>query len=1193
MNFYLEKWRGTPVYILYKTLVVMKLILVLLTVGLCQVYASGFAQKITLKEKNVSLELIINKIRKQSGYDFIGDAALIKKVNGLSLTVKDAPLVDVLNQLFKNTNITYRIDTDIIALKPKTESIAVNQQIVISGRVVNDRGESLSDASVRVIHSEVMTKTDKDGSFSLRVSDKDAMILVSYVGYEPLTLKAKESMGLIQLTASLSTLEGVDITVSTGYQTISKERATGAFSQVGQSVLAMRPASNLSSALQGTVAGMQAKENEDGSVDFLIRGNSTLYADSKPLVVVDGFPISSSNFSDINPNDVESVTVLKDAAAASIWGARAANGVIVIVTKKAKTDNKLSIQGSAFSRIARRPDLNYILTQANSADHVAYERKAYENNWAFYPYANSFGDIANSLTLAQEALYANQYGKMSTADMNAELDRLSKIDNRGQLRDLLTQNALLNQYNINLQAGNQRVRNYTSVLYEKNKGAFQKNGYDRFNLNFNNDFKITSFLQFNLGANLQYKKQQYGGATLEEIAQLSPYELLLNEDGSYGVNLKTYNREQLSLIPTEKFTYADWSYNLLREVRGREFTDERINARIQTGLNLKIIPGLTFDTKFQYERNKIDRERMYDESTFYVRSLVNKKTQYDDDTKTVGKAYIPKGGILRRGIRQYEDGSNDEELGAEDIQSFVFRNQLNFDRTFGSDHQISAIAGIEVSQYLTNGTINPTVYGYYKDKLQATTPPYGYGSSVDQFTDFEGYPTTIPGGNTTFKWQKNKFVSLYGNAAYTYLSRYTVSGSIRSDASNFITDDPKLRWSPLWSIGAKWNVAKEKFMTSQEGIDRLEMRLTYGKNGNMENSTSTATLLNVGGSLNTSTGTITATIADNGNPSLRWEKTASTNLGVDFSLYKGLLFGSLDLYRKKGSGIIGQIALPTATGTQIQKFNNAEITNKGFEIALGTSVEISKNILYQTNINYAYNANNIDQLYNPSLYTYQMINGAFVEGRPVGSIYAFDYIGMINGVPHVAGPNNSQQSFNDVSLYNRGLGLPFLHYMGTSVPPHTLGWTNTLQLGDFNIMCILLGKMGGVYRNPVFNYAALVGSDKTFVNKYVNEVLAGNPNIPGFALPDEPNLYLWDRYSEALSSQVEKSSYIELKELSFGYKLSNRWTEAIRLNHVNLFVQARDLGLIWRANAKGYNPDWLPGTMRPAQSYTFGINFQF
>ncbi|SKC06986.1 TonB-linked outer membrane protein, SusC/RagA family [Sphingobacterium nematocida] len=1193
MNFYFEKWSDTPVYILHKTLVVMKLIIVLLTFGLCQVYASGFAQKITLNEKNASLESVINKIRKQSGYDFIGDAQLIKQVTGLSVVVKDAPLKDVLNQIFKNTNITYRIDTDIIVLKPKAKVTVATQQLIIKGRVINEKGEGLSDASISLSQSEIATKTNKEGFFTLQIPNREAIISVSYVGYQTLTVKAKEDMGVIALTPSLSTLDGVDITVSTGYQTLSKERATGSFSQVGQSVLGKRPTSNLSSALQGMVAGMQAKENEDGSVDFLIRGNSTLYADSKPLVVVDGFPVSSSNFSDINPNDVESVTVLKDAAAASIWGARAANGVIVIVTKKAKADNRLSIQGSAFSRISNRLDLDYLLTQANSADHIAYERKAFENNWVFYPYAGSFGDIANSLTLAQEALYANQNGTMTLADMNAELDRLSKINNRGQIRDLLTQRAVLNQYNVNLQASNERVRNYTSVLYENNKGAFQKNGYDRFNLNFNNDFKITSFLQFTLGANLQYKKQQYGGATISEIEGLSPYELLLNQDGSYGINLNTYNREQLGLIPTEKFTYSDWSYNLLREVRGRDFTDERINARIQTGLNLKIIPGLTFDTKFQYERNKIDRERQYDENTLYVRSMVNSKTEYDDNTKTVGRAFLPKGGIMRRGIQNYEDGITLGELGAEDIQSFVFRNQLNFDKVFGSDHQISAIAGMEVSQYLTTGTINPAVYGYFGDKLQATTPPYGYGSSVDQFTDFEGYPTTLIGGNTQFSWQKNKFISLYGNAAYTYLGRYTLSGSLRSDASNFITDDPKLRWSPLWSVGAKWNLSKENFMSSKDYIDRLEMRLTYGKNGNMENSTSTATLLNVGGSLNTSTGTITATIADNGNPSLRWEKTTSTNFGIDFSFFNSKFFGSLDLYHKKGSGIIGLIALPSATGTQAQKFNNAEITNKGFELAIGTNVDISKNIQYTTNFNYAYNANNIDKLYNPSLYTYQLISRAFVENRPVGSLYAFDYIGMIDGVPHVAGPNNTQQTFNDISIYNRGLGLPFLHYMGTDVPPHTLGWTNNVQVGNFNIMFIILGKMGGVYRNPTFNYASLVGSGKTFVNKYVNDVLAGNPDIPGFALPDEQNLYLWDRYSEALSSQVEKSSYIEFKELSLGYRLANRWTEAIRMNNINVFVQARDLGLIWRANSKNYNPDWLPGTNRPAQSYTLGINFQF
>jgi len=523
------------------------------------------------------------------------------------------------------------------------------------------------------------------------------------------------------------------------------------------------------------------------------------------------------------------------------------------------------------------------------------------------------------------------------------------------------------------------------------------------------------------------------------------------------------------------------------------------------------------------------------------------------------------------------------------------RNQVNFDRTLGSKHSISAIAGMEISQSTLNSRINPYAYGYSEDKLQAAVPLYGYGSSVDQFTDFEGNSgVTVPGGNTTFGWNRNKFVSFYGNASYTYNNKYTLSGSIRSDASNFITDDPKLRWSPLWSVGAKWNLKNEAFMDNMKAVNRLELRLTYGKNGNMENSTSTKALLNVGTSLNSSTGTITATIADNGNPFLRWEKTTSTNLGVDFALFNNKLFGTIDLYNKKGNGIIGTIALPAATGTTSQKFNNAGITNRGIEITLGTNVDIPNTpVHYTTSFNYAYNYNNINSLYNPSLYVYQMIGGAFVEGRPVNSIYSFEYRGMKDGVPQVAGPNGTLISFNDLAPYNRGLGLPFLKYEGTSTPPHTLGWVNNIRVKNFGLTAVFVGTLGGVYRNPVFDYAATVGSGKIFVNKYISEVLAGNPDLPGFALPNETSTYRWDRYAPNLSSLIESSSYIECKELTLEYTLSKRITKALNINNIRVFAQTRDLGMIWHANSKGYNPDWLPGTDRPQQSYTFGVNLQF
>nr|WP_162988872.1 SusC/RagA family TonB-linked outer membrane protein [Pedobacter schmidteae] len=1165
----------------------MRITAFLILAVIMQVSASTYGQRVTLAEKNTPLRIIFNKIKQQTGYNILFEDGALAGKKAKNIQLKNVTLADAMERILENQGLDYNISDQIVVIKAKEPSfldglIARFQRIDVRGRILDQQKNPMVGATVKVKGTNQSVVTDERGQFHLRNVDEKAVLVIAYIGYTTQEINASNNLGDIVMLLSDNKLEEVNVMVSTGYQSLPKERATGAFGSVSRATLDHRPVSNLSSALQGLVAGMQAREKEDGSVDFLIRGNSSLYAEARPLVVVDGFPVSASNFSDINPNDIESITVLKDAAAASIWGARSANGVIVVVTKKLKGASKLSVEGSAFSRIAGKPDLNQLLTTANSADHVAYERKAFENKWEFNALTNSFFDIFKPLTLAQELMYGNKYGKVSTADMNAGLDRLSTIDNRQQIKDLLLQKAILNQYNVNIQTGTERAKTYASVMYEKNKTGYIKSGYDRFNLNFNNDFKLTRYLNFNLSANLQYRKQETSGASVAELQELSPYEVLLNADGSYGVNLKTYNRDILSQMPLNKFNYSDVSYNLLREVKGRSRKNDVLSSRVQAGLNLTILKGLTFDTRFQYERSRTNYEEIYDESTFYVRDLSTMMTDYNYNTKVVVKSYIPKGGILKG--------------KAVDLESYLVRNQLNYDKLIAQKHQISAIAGMEISKYTTSSRTNPYVYGYAPDKLQATTPPYGYGSAADPILDFTGgaFYTAIPGGDTIFDWLRNKYVSFYGNASYTYDNKYTLSGSIRSDASNFITDDPKLRWSPLWSVGAKWNVMNEDFMPKNGLFDRLELRLTYGKNGNVEGSTSTKALLSVGTSPSATTGTIVATVADNGNPSLRWEKTTSTNLGIDFALLGHKLFGSIDLYNKKGKDITGNIALPAVTGTTLQKFNNAEITNRGIELTLGTNATIpNTKIGYSTSFNYAYNYNNVDKLYKPTYLPYQLLGNVFVQGRPVNPVYTYTYMGMKDGVPQAAGPNSSLQSFNDLAFYNSGNGLQFLNYEGTGTPPHTLGWTNNIRVQNFNLTAIFIGKMGGVYRNPGFNYATTVGSQKNQVNRFVSDVLAGNPDMPGFAKPNETQLYLWDRYSPVLNTLIESSSYIECKELTLEYNLPRKIAEQIKVNNVKFFAQTRDVGLIWQANSKGYNPDWLPGTNRPAQTYTFGINLQF
>lgn len=1195
------KNRQEPDWFITKTLRVMKLTALILLICGLSLSAKTSSQTITFSGRNVTMEKVFAAIEAQTGYVVIGSARAIRNNERVTLAVSQMALSNFLQLLLETKPFDFEIRSKTIFIKekPVKRSITLFPAFTgnappVSGVISDADGNPLSGATVKVKRrgflTNIATATDASGRFTINVNDGDVLV-ISFVGYaskEYKVVRGKEI--LIELTRTDRELELATVVVNTGYQRISKERATGAYDVVNKDMIQKRPVSNLSTALYGMVPGMQGKEKSDGTFNFLIRGTSSMYADAKPLVVVDGFPVADSSFTTINPNDIESITVLKDAAAASIWGARSANGVIVVTTKQARAGQKLRVEVNAFTRIGDMIDLNQVTRTATTADFIRYEELAWKNNWALSKFSGAFSSLKTSLTLAQELLYANETGKITTDVMNRGLDSLRKIDNRGQIKDYLMQRPVLSQYNINISGGTDKIRSLASFMFEKNKDGFVGNQYNRFMFNFNNQYRANKFISFFANASIQYTDQTSSGATVGEIEQLSPYETLLNPDGSYSVNLKNLNRGLFATLPAQSLPYSNWGYNLLQEVRGRKFSTEDLNMRLQLGMSINIMKGLSFDTKLQYERRKTDYSNYYSESTFFARDLVNTNIEYTPATQTIGKVYLPKGGIQTP--RQFGNGWVNNSTN----ESYVFRNQLNFDREFARKHQVTAIAGFEISQYQIDQIANPWLYGYYPEKLQSTAPPYGYGSAGNTFKNITGSTgVTLQGGNPIINWGLDRYVSFYGNAAYTYNRKYTLSGSIRADASNYITDDPALRWSPFWSVGGAWNIGREDFMKGIAFVNNLSLRGTYGMNGNAEKGTSTKTLLSMGTSLNATTGTITATISDYGNPLLRWEKTTTTNIGIDFGLFKGKLTGKIDYYKKNGSDLVGLVTLAAANGTTSQKFNNAKMVNNGIELSLGTRLDIpGTKVEYQTMVTYAYNQNKITDLFYPAIYGFDMLSGnAFVQGRPIQPVYSYTYLGMKDGEPWVAGVKGTPNRFDDLALHNRGLGLQYLNYEGTAIPPHTLSWLNTFRAYGFSVNVLFTGTMGAVYRNPVFNYATLIGSGKTFVDRFVSEVFAGNPDIPSFPQANDPGTYRWDRYTPNLQGLVESSSYIECKEIMLDYTFPTRMSKAVLLEGIRVYAQARNLGLVYRANSRGYHPDWLPGTNRPLRTITLGCNIQF
>ncbi len=1153
----------------------------------------AFAQgnKVTLTVNKVALPSALYQVERQSGYYKINyDVNQLNKYS-VSAEIKNKGALEAVNILLSQLPFSAKIDGRYIVVRANAAK-AQNAQRGgkdgrgVSGRIIDKEGEPLIGVTVLVPGTQKMTVTDIDGKFNLPTATPSDRLEISYIGKKTIRRKAGSHLLNVVLDDDENMLNDVMVT---GYQQLSRERATGSFDKVGEKELAARPASDLSSALQGLVAGMQGTEKEDGTVDFKIRGTSSLYAETSPLIVVDGFPIEGT-FNSINPNDVESVTVLKDASAASIWGARSANGVIVVTTKRGKKNSRLDVNGQAFWRIGTNPDLEYILSQADSRTNVDYELQALRNGWNLSEYTpGGVSGLLTGLTEAQELYFNNKYNGLSESEMNAGLDKLRNRSNRDQLKKYLMQQQLLQQYNVSVSGGTEKFDNYLSLMYEKNDEATIKRGYERFMLNYNTAFRFNRNITATASVTWQKRNRETSGVTINEFANLQPYEMLKNEDGSYAYNAGGFNREELKNVDVSSFPYSDFSYNMLQEVENRSYKTKSDNFRVQLGLNAKIIKGLSYDLKYQYERNTSSYRNLDGEATYATRYDVNFYSTFDGTKCT--NSFLPKGARI--------------SSGSSENHNQVLRNQLSYNNVFAEKHDVSALAGIEMSEYVTSATTNPRLYGFNEDTNTAPVPYYGSKSNIGNMQNYAFYTSyyLIPYLGYKYSERTDRYLSYFGNVAYMYDDKYGVSASVRSDGSNFVSKDKSLRWSPMWSVGAKWNMKRENFMKDVNWLDRLTLRATYGLNGNAEKSTSPQTLISISSSSTTLTDV--ASIASYGNPMLKWETTRTVNLGVDFSLFKNILSGKVEYYNRQSKDVIGVVTIPAVYGSTSQKFNNAEISNKGFEVEL-TARHTFNNIGLgiRSTVTYAYNKNKVEKLYNPNVYCYGYMaaadpvsdgaNAVFIEGKPIGAVYAYEYAGMKDGVPYVKGPNGEPWSFNDLGLHNSTYGSEeFLTYMGTTFAPSTFGWANEFSWKGLSLYVYLTGKMGGKFRAPVADTPPLVGGGSVFISKFISYY----QNSDGTKWPTLPEAndymcYRWGRYMPNLSCFVEDASFIRLKEVTLSYQLPMVLLHKIGLKQAKVFCQARDLGLIWAANSLGYDPEWLPGSgmNKPATSITLGIN---
>ena len=1172
----------------------MQLTTLLLIISLTPLSAAVFGQRITLNKQNISLKTVLREITHQSGYGFFYDSKVIGDNQRLDVTLSKVTLNEALNTVLAGLKLSYSIDGKIVSIKKLEEPLLSNntfssQSINIRGRVVDELGQPLVGATIAMKTVNRFVKTDQNGDFyfgNVRVAEK---LLISFVGYKSIEVEAKEKMGIIRMKPTTSQLAEVSV-ISTGFQTISKERATGSYGVISKEQLE-KPTTNIAQRLIGQVSGLQAKSMDvNGNPVFEIRGQSSLLANATPLIVVDGFPIQG-DFNSVNPNDIESVTVLKDAAAASVWGARSANGVIVITTKSASKGAPMKVEFNAFTSIGAKFDMDYVRPLASSTQTVDYEILAY-GNWRATADPQSVLEAGQAYSRAGILLNEAKYGHITTAQRDAGLEALRKLDNRKQISDHLFSNPTSRQYNLSLSGGSEKMSNNLSLMHERNQSNFKESNNKRYMVNFRNNSEITNWLGINLNAVYIYNKANNNGVDfgldgsptaayrpLQLIQNMSPYDMLMNPDGSLTDVNQYYTPLLQQHVPMAMFPYADWSFNPIQEIANRDRTTEQTQARLQAALNFKIVPGLSAALTGQYEIGNGSIRNLSNENTFEVRRTVNQATTWNRATSpNTFTLNLPKGSILNQSRNR--------------AASYNIRGQLNFNRNFTEKHEVNFLSGMEFQNATVETFTNPTSYGFNEETLGVGTFPNGPGGAFYPIRNWLGSTQTFSYVNT-FGYNTQRLFSAYGNGAYTYDGKYTLSGSYRVDASNLITDDPQYRYDPFFSMGASWQVYKEQFMSNIQWVDRLTTRLTYGHTGNYDANTAVRPLISPSASSDIFINDFTATFSSFGNPTLRWERTAEWNLGIDFAFFKNKLFGRIDLYDKRGKDLIASLTIPSVYGTVTQRLNNAAMTNQGVNVELGTSVNITKDLNWRGNLAGAYNKNRITDLfminYNPFVLA-RGGTGAYVVGADANSMWRFKYAGVVDDIPTVFGPDGTKIDYYSTVAGN---GVEFMQNMGTLVAPYDLSFMSSFRYKDLDLSFIITSKFGHVFQRTGFNYPALMGG-RVLPNMKLNEVMNADPNKIAPMPPQAPSstLYSWSSVANGVDYLIESASHVRMQEINLSYNIPTKILAKTGFKRLRVYAQGNNLFVLY-ANKAGEDPEFLLGTMRPMPRYTFGLRFEY
>ncbi|MBR1402311.1 MAG: SusC/RagA family TonB-linked outer membrane protein [Prevotella sp.] len=1159
--------------------------------------AQTASKLITCKCKNMKLSDALRDIERMSGYYRV--QFTYSDVNGMTVTsdVTGLTAPDAVRLLLEGKPLECTVQGQFIYINKVAQANNADKggSKTVFGVVTDQDDEPLFGASVRIKGSSTGTTTNSEGKFQLRVNSENDILQINFIGMEPyqVSVKGKNQINAKMHSAS-SELDEVTV-VSTGYQRLSRERVTGSFGFVDSTRLNSQNFQNLEAALEGQVAGLHINHVSDGTSNApIIRGVGTLSVDvgTQPLLVIDDMPTEMS-LNDINPYDVESITVLKDAAASSIYGARAANGVIVVTTKNAKSPGTtIAVNADWFITEQQKLDALHLMNTSQIIDQQTAVYNSYiANAGSTEGYFDARGTSYYS-PLYQ--LYRDQAaGKISQQQVESTLAQWRSNDYYDEFMRLAWRTPVTQRYNVNLSQRAGKSAHTLSFNYSNSKGqSISDKGSNNWSTYFRSVYKVNKWLTASVGLNASFSasssSQSYGYSSQER------YLRILDDNGNRitypNGNQGGYAGSAVNLNVIENLAHADkykpFTFNVLDQMEESITKNRGVSLRPYASVDAKFLKWFNYTLSYQYEWSMSKSQTFDEENSYRMRMTHNAMID------TNGNSLLPEGGRFY----QKETSRN----------NYTLRNQLGFEKAW-TDHRLNAIMGLEFRQNKVPRDLEQVMYGYHPVTLKSQNIDAESLSTTGWTSELYGRNTTLSTLNTTQYITRHRYASFYANAGYTLMNRYNLTGSIRWDEADMFGLKTNEQKHPLWSVGAGWTISQEDFMKNLSWLDYLKYRITYGINGNVDQTSSTFFVATYSKQTNPITTTYLK-YSDNNlpNPHLRWEKTATFNTGFDFRILNNVLGGSIEYYNRHATDLLVERSLDPTTGVSARKINNGEMSNRGIELSLNANIVRTKDWHVGANLTFALNRNKIidvdvDENTLASNYVLSPQN-YFILGESYNTVWAYKLDRIQNGYPVIKdAEGNDMVEFDEngdvksVTQTSTLKGVESLKKCGTLTPKWNGGLSVNIKWRDMELNAMMVYSGGNKMRTPTPSLTEGGGNTTDDLDSWNGT--SGIRQYKDMSTTARQYAGIFDNWLAYSDAYVKSANFCKLRNINLTYSLPQRFCKVIGIHSLRLRLQANNL-LTWSAVGDDIDPETygLNGgsrAIRTPRSYSIGLSTSF